>query len=338
VRILLLTLWKPARGGIVTHVENLIAHSRNEFSLLTYPRTPDLPFLRAAAYLAVNLLRGLRRECDVLHAHYTLPQGLLGRILKGLKRRPLVVTIHGSDLTRLARNPLLRPLLRWVLLGSDRIIVVSRFLEEEVVGLRVPREKVRVIYNGVQEKPRVPQREKKGRKVLFVGNLVPQKGVDVLLEAQKILERKGRGPELLIVGDGKEREALERLSRVLGLEGVRFLGLRKDTEALFRESSLFVLPSREEGFGLVLLEAMSHGVPVVAAAVGGIGEIIENGVNGLLVEKEDPDALAQAIEGLLSNDSLRCQLVEKGYQTVERFRWPRMAREVDAIYEDVALR
>lgn len=333
MRILLLSLWKPSRGGVVTHVKNLIDNSANDFVIISYPPV-RIPLLRAAGYVLAGLLKGLRLRFDVIHAHYAVPQGLLGVLLKKIKKKPLVVTLHGSDMTVLGRNPLTRPLVAYVLKEADRVIAVSGFLRNEALRIGGDEEKTKVIRGGVSPGKR-PRKEVRGKNtVLFIGGLVKQKGADILVKAFKRVMEK-HNAELVIVGDGPERASLERLCRELGV-AAEFTGYVEDTRNVLRKSSVLVLPSREEGFGLVLLEAMALGIPVVATRVGGIQEIIADGENGLLVEREDPEALAEAISRVLEDPGLRSRLVSKGFETLAGFSWEKMAGEVDDVYRELA--
>ncbi|MBI5252794.1 MAG: glycosyltransferase family 4 protein, partial [Euryarchaeota archaeon] len=304
MRILLITIWKPNRGGIVTHVENLIRHSKNEFKVLTYGGGIDLPFLRALSFVFFGFLGGVRENFDLIHAHYAVPQGFLGVLLKKVLRKPLVVTLHGSDITVLGRGAA-KPLMSFVLNNSDAIIAVSEFLRRETINLGASKEKIKVIYGGAPYPPmsRLVEKLQDGRRITFIGSLVRQKGVDVLIRAFVEVKKKLPDAELVIVGDGREKKSLEKLSSELGIE-VNFLGYREDLSSILEKSAVLVLPSKEEGFGLTLLEAMAVGVPVVASRVGGIEEIIEHEYNGILFEKENSKELAEGIIRILENKEL----------------------------------
>lgn len=329
MRVLLLTLWKPRKGGVVTHVENLIKNSRNEFIIQSYPQFIDLPLFRAFSFVLVGFFMRLTTKYDIIHAHYALPQGFLGVLLKKVRKKPLILTLHGSDLTLLAKSQITRPIVKLVLRSSDRVLVVSEFLKRETVKLGIGEEKIRVVYMG--SAPRDTKKEEfglDGRIVTFIGGLVKQKGVDILLEAFKEVP----DAKLVIVGDGKERSNLERLAS--DIEDVHFLGYREDLISVLEKSRVLVLPSRQEGFGLILLEAMSAGVPVVATRVGGIVEIVEDRYNGILVEPENPEQLAEGINRVLEDRELRKNLIENGRKTVERFSRESVSNVVDEIYEE----
>lgn len=336
MRILLISAWKPQKGGIATHAENLVRNSKNSFEVLTYGKV-NLPILRAPAFVFSGFINGARKDFDVIHAHYAVPQGFLGVLLKKLQRKPLVTTVHGSDITVLAKSALGRLLVKFVLRNSDRILAVSEFLKSEVVKLGVSEGKVRVIYSGVPVHQKPPVSSLKlpdGEIIAFVGGLVQQKGVDVLLRAYKLVSERRHGTALVIVGDGRERAGLEKLDIELGTNA-HFVGSMENIAPVLEKSAVLVLPSREEGFGLVLLEAMNVGVPVIASRVGGIPEIVRHGYNGILVEKENPEELADAILKVLNDGELRNSLVRNAKGSVKAFKWERTAGEIDAVYEEV---
>lgn len=333
MRVLLLTQWGTG-GGISVHVARLMEHSKNDFDIITYPRFINAPILRAFSFVLFGFSRGLFRRFDIIHAHYALPQGFLGILLKYFKSKPLVITVHGSDLTVLPKNPASRLLLGFVLKNADRVIAVSNFLKEGVEELGVPVGKCGTIYGGVTIEDDEEPFEPDGPVIAFVGSLVPQKGVDTLIDAFK--EVKAHDASLIVVGDGPERKRLESLAA--GSKNIQFLGRRKGIKNILTKSDVLVLPSREEGFGLVLLEAMVLGTPVVATNVGGIPEIAEDGLSGILVEKDNPKQLAIAIDRVLQERELRDTLIENGREKAKKFTWEKMAHEIDRLYDGVGAR
>ena len=154
--------------------------------------------------------------------------------------------------------------------------------------------------------------------ILFVGRLTQAKGIDVLLKAIKILKNKySKNLKIAIVGDGELKENLTTLTVALGVNReVKFLGVRKDIDELMLSSKTFVLPSRWEGLPMVVLEAMSRGMSIIATTVGGIPEVIESGKEGILISPENPEALAQAINDLLENEELQKKLRQAAYKKV----------------------
>jgi len=346
MKILLISLWKPKKGGVVTRVSNLVKNSENDFLVLTHytdtnpevlgAKYIDLPVLRALTFTVSGFFKGKNADFDVIHAHYAVPQGLLGVFLKKISKKPLVVTLHGSDMTILARNWVTRPLVKYVLKNADNVITVSEFLRNEVLKLGINAKKVTTIYAGFSCTGRDRAVLSERKTITFIGALVKQKGVDTLLKAFKSVKKVFPESQLLIVGDGKERKNLERLVKDLGLCDVRFTGFVTDLENIFKETAVLTQPSREEGFGLTLLEAMNYCIPIVAARVGGIKEIIENGYNGILVKKEDPEELSNAIIEVLKDEELRVQMIKNGKESIKRFSWEKMADEIDGFYKELA--
>jgi len=316
-------------------VERVISRMPHEFVIVTYPRDVRLPLLRAVAFLLWGLAEGIMRHrgCELIHAHYAVPQGLLGVLLKRILKLPLVVTVHGSDVLRLAETKAGKVLVGLALNGADAVVAVSNFLGLRLRELGVPPGKIRVIYGGVE----LPEKSEAapGKRVLFVGSLVEQKGVDVLLRSFRRVKEQIPEAELLIVGDGRERERLEELSRSLGLRDVHFEGAKEDLEAYYSGSRVLALPSRTEGFGLVALEAMARGLPVVATRTGGIPEVVLHRRTGILVEPDNPEALAEALIEVLSNGELWKRLSSRAREWASKFSWDRTAAEYEEVYREV---
>ncbi len=179
--------------------------------------------------------------------------------------------------------------------------------------------------------------------ILGIGRVVPQKGFDVLLDAYALLaQARPDAPDLIIAGDGPERERLQAQVSDLGLTGrVHLIGRadRATAVALFKGCAIFVLPSRQEPQGIVNLEAMICGKPVVAARVGGVPEVVLDGETGLLVPGEDAPAFARALEALLADPARAHALGEAGRARAEaRFTWARIADQYFDIYQSVKKR
>jgi glycosyltransferase involved in cell wall biosynthesis len=249
---------------------------------------------------------------DIVFAPWAYPDGwAAARLAHGLGL-PVVIQVHGSDIRQLDTFAARADGTRQALMAADGVITVSEDLARRVVALGAAPEAVCTIVDGVDRTvfhpgDRAHARQLLGldpgtRHLLFVGNLVPVKGLDVLLQACARLEGAVRQPwRLHLVGDGRSRQALEALAQSLGLAGrVSFHGsiAHDRLPDWFRAADLFVLPSRSEGIPNVLLEASACGTPYVASAVGGIPEIAALGAS-VLVPPEDPQALAQAIAGAL---------------------------------------
>ena len=197
---------------------------------------------------------------------------------------------------------------RYVLGSTSMAVPTSRFEARQLVAAGFPADRIKVIPSGVAVTEKPKPRDKVGRMVLYVGRLEKAKGIDVLLDAVETL----RWPCILVGrSDGYIEKELAKHPDV----DVTLMGVlpKRELSEVFEKSDVFVLPSRSELTSLVVREAQLAGVPVVATNVGGMSEIITNGVSGLLVRPSDPDALAYAINEAVLNPKLRGRLIEEGY-------------------------
>jgi glycosyltransferase involved in cell wall biosynthesis len=209
-----------------------------------------------------------------------------------------------------------------------------------VSHIGLPPEKLGVIYNGVQvpETSASPREARAklglpldGQVIGTVSRLYLVKGIDFLIRALAQMDDAA----LAIVGDGPERAALETLADTLGVAGrIHWTGHRRDVPTLLPAFDLYVQPSLHEGMSNTILEAMAAGLPVVATAVGGTPEVVDDGVTGLLVPPRDPDALAGVIVRLLRDLDLRRKMGRAGQERVRRhFSLEQMVRQTQALYE-----
>jgi glycosyltransferase involved in cell wall biosynthesis len=214
-----------------------------------------------------------------------------------------------------------------------RVLVASRFVEGVHLRSGIPKDLLRVVGYPV-EKAIAIEADPAAPDVLYVGRLVDSKGVHVLLEALARLS----GVSAAVAGDGPARAELEELSRDLGLtDRVRFLGWigQEQRAALLRGSRVFVLPSLwDEPFGIVGVEALGAGLPVVATAAGGIPDWLDDGVTGILVPRGDRDTLARALDRLLQDEPLRRRYASAGPIASERFS---LARHLDVLLPALGL-
>ena len=287
---------------------------------------------------------------DVVHAHMYRAETVATRAIIALgeagQRRPyLVATIHSSRIRSLEDQQHLRELTPYM----DRLIAVSKAIEHKLVDEQRTEVPVSLIYNGVdldrydsQEAcctlPEEYGMEPGSCIVGVVARLEPEKGHPTLLEAWPAVLRAVPDAYLLVVGEGSRRDALEAQARELRIaHRVVFTGRRDDVPAVTAALDVAVLPSYREAQGMVILEAMALSRPVVASNVGGIPEMIEDGVTGLLVPPHDADALAGAIVRLLKNHSLADMIGRAGHDMVhDRFCIQLMVRAVEAIYDEGA--
>lgn len=268
-------------------------------------RTNPWTKLALIPFLIAHTLTVLRyaRWADILHANWTL-SGMVVWITRWLHRKPCVVTVQGSDVFQGLKIPVVRQVSLWALKHVDFVFALSRALDREVQGVGVPAEKVKIVPNGINlGSIRNLQQEAISREpvILFVGSLFWRKGVTHLLEAFRQIAHEIPDYRLVFVGEGDQREGLEKQVRDSGLESrVLFTGNvpHDDVIRWMRRAKVFVLPSVEEGQGVVLLEAMACGTPCIGSNVGGIPDIVTPDC-GFLFEAENVQALADTLKRIL---------------------------------------
>jgi colanic acid/amylovoran biosynthesis glycosyltransferase len=295
-----------------------------------------------------RLLAG--RKPTLIHAHFGI-EGVYALPLAARLGVPLVTTFHGFDATlstagffgspAWAWYPVLRPRLKR---EGNLFLCASSFIRDKLLAQGFPAERTLVHYIGVDSTAIMPRAAGEEEPViLHVARLVEVKGTEFLIRAFGLLAR----PEarLVLIGDGPLRGRLEQLARECGVaERVEFLGALPHREVLgwMRRASLLALPSvrtasgREEGLGMVTLEAAATGVPAVGSDLGGIRETIRDRETGFLVPERDPAALAARMEALLADEALRRRMGEAARRRVEReFDITRQSAVLEEIYDEV---
>src|SRR5215216_3135410 len=274
-------------------------------------------------------------EPDIVHAHWWFPGGLVGTWLSGLSGVPLVTTLHGTDV-RLARGTAMaRPLFRHVLQQSSAVTTVSRWLAKETETL-VSGVQASVAPMPVATDLFTPGGARDPNRLLFVGRLTAQKGIAVLLDA---LGRMRHKPVLDVVGDGALAKDLAERSRTLGIaDRVNWLGhlAQPSLPDLYRRAAALVVPSTDEGLGLVAVEAQLCETPVVGFESGGLTDTVQHDRTGLLVPPGNVEALAAALDQLLDHPDHGTDLGRAGRMVaLAGFAPESAARRYAGIYRSV---
>ncbi len=292
---------------------------------------------------ALRVIKKEGLEFDIIHAHFTWPSGYAGVKLGKKFRVPVVVTAHGYDVYDLPfRDKYYLEKIIWTLKTCDHVITVSRSNLDILTGkLGVPESRVSLISNGFDGRLFRPMDKEHTREelglpldkkiVLSVGNLVPVKGHEFLIQASKTVLNTRKDVLFVIVGGGPLRKKLESLTGELGVRGhFLFAGPRPHEEILLwmNAADLFVLPSLSESFGIVALEALAVGTPVVATINGGSEEIITSKEYGLLCPSADPECLAEKILIALTKEWDG----EKIREYAEQFTWEKVVDRILRTY------
>lgn len=301
----------------------------------------------------------LKHDVDLVHVSFDIPPGPFAGLRYAKKKKvPLVVTYHGdwdtnygSIIRKMGVSLSNKLVVNDLLSYADIIISPSKIYLETSDYLAKFEEKITVIPNGVNINEFEGNVSKtKSRKILklpiheklilFFGYLSPYKSPDILLKALPIILDKISNVKLVFAGSGDMMDDLKKLSVELGVERqVLFAGfIEKNNRHLFyKAADVFCLPSsmKTESFGIVNLEAMASGIPVVASNYGGIPDVIKDGENGLLIPPNDPDSLAKALIKLLKNDNKREKMGINGKNKAKNYSWTKIAKKTNELYNKV---
>lgn len=335
-----------------------IAHTENRdgFNIL-HPRFPVVPkiywFSGLGFFIGTfRLLRRLSQEQGtiLIHSHCAYPDGVGAAIAARLLGLRYVITAHGSDINVIANRATIRPQIRWAIQGANGVISVSRALEEKIKVLaRDPLKRSICIPCAGFDPAMFSVRLKAPIRyslslsttaiiAVFVGHLVPIKGVDFLVSAWAQLwcdDRLRAGDRLIIIGEGACRKTLEQLVLNLGLQAsVSFLGSlpQSDVSCWISASDFLCLPSHNEGTPNVVVEALASGVPIVATRVGGVPDLVQEGINGYLVWPGEASELAQAIAKTIS----RSWNADEIASSASHLTWDSLARQNYQFLQSIA--
>ena len=282
----------------------------HEVQVTAYPLFRYPPYDLALASKMVEVIEHFGVE--VLHAHYAVPHAVSAVLAREMASSPVKVltTLHGTDVTLIGQDKSYLPATRYGILRSDGITAVSQHLKEETNRVICSECEIDVVYNFVDTDRYRPGPDEEtraglcraGEKILLhVSNYRAVKRPEEVVRMFSIVAAE-MPARLLLVGEGPELPRAEALANELGVgDRVQYLGQRADIERILPCADAFLLPSASESFGLAALEAMACGVPPIASRVGGLPEVVEDGVSGLLGDIGDEEALAARLLDLLSD-------------------------------------
>jgi glycosyltransferase involved in cell wall biosynthesis len=322
--------YAPRRFETLAYGGNMAAQVRDSWSA----RFTLVGFLGAEFQAGVRARREM--QPDIVHAHWWFPNGLAATWVARMGHTPLVTTLHGTDV-RMARTiPASRPPFRHVMQHSAAVTAVSRWLAEEAQSIVSMKPPIVAPMPVATELFSATPHIARTRRLLFVGRLMPQKGIDLLIDA---LAQLSPDISLDVVGDGPDRAALEaRASSAAVSTRVSFHGAVKqyDLPAFYQRALALVVPSALEGLGLVAVEAQLCETPVVAFDSGGLPDVIQHERTGILVRERSAGALAAAIATLLARDDLGATLGAAGrLHALATFAPESVAKRYAEIYRNV---
>ena len=280
---------------------------------------------------------------DLLHVHYAIPHTISGLLAQqmtaGRMRLPVITTLHGTDITLVGMDRSYFPITKFSIEQSNGITSISQDLRRHTIEVFHVANDIRVIYNFVNcdlYKPSA-ERIRTPKRLIHISNFRPVKRVNdcirILAEVRKEVDA-----ELYMVGDGPDRGPAERLARELGVDRhTTFLGKQNHVERTIPLAHVLLLPSEMESFGLAALEAMACGVPPVATRVGGVPELVTDGVDGFLEPVGDIAAQARRVVELLSDEGLHERVAKEARATASRrFCTELIIPQYERYYQEVA--
>jgi N-acetyl-alpha-D-glucosaminyl L-malate synthase BshA len=320
----------------------------HEVEMEDYPLFEHPPYALALAVALHDAAR--KHELDLVHVHYAIPHAtsawVAHEMLGEESDLKIVTTLHGTDITLVGIHPSFQAITRFSILKSHGLTAVSEFLKRETVrDFTVPEDRVHVIPNfidtsvyrpGLEPCHREALAPEGGKIVMHISNFRAVKRAEDVVSVFARLTAK-QPATLVLIGDGPERPRVLLRAEELGVrDRVVFLGKHTSVHELLSCADLFLLPSASESFGLVALEAMACGAPVVASNVGGLPEVIDHGTTGYMFDVGDIEGMAEAGLRIMGDDDHWRSLSEAGRAVaVERFSAARVVPQYERYYEQV---
>jgi N-acetyl-alpha-D-glucosaminyl L-malate synthase BshA len=323
----------------------------HEVEVSSYPLFQYPPYCLALASRMADVAESYR--LDLLHVHYAIPHSISALLARQMtsrgngkaRRLPFITTLHGTDITLVGTDPSYFGITKFSIEESDGITAISEDLRRHTLEVFGIRQEIRVIHNFVNCEVYKPDPDRRGieqfapdgeKLLIHLSNFRPVKRV---LDCVRILAevRKHVPARLLMVGDGPERGPAEHLAWTLGIsQYVHFLGKQNQVERLIRLADVILMPSEMESFGLAALEAMACGVPAVATRVGGVPELITDGVDGFLEKPGDIEGLAKRTTQILTDQPLHDRMASAARNTATtRFCSEKLIPQYEAWYKQV---
>ncbi|MEY4462161.1 MAG: hypothetical protein RLY98_701 [Bacteroidota bacterium] len=316
----------------------------HEVNVPEYPLFHYQPYELALSSKLVDMVKLYKIE--VLHVHYAIPHAYAGYMAKQMLKDegidiPMVTTLHGTDITLVGNHPFYKPAVTFSINKSDFVTSVSQSLKDDTLKLFNIKNEIQVIPNFI-ELDKIKKEDKspcqrsvmandEERIITHISNFRKVKRIpDIIAIFNKI--QKEIPAKLMMVGEGPEKEKAEHLCRELGIQDkVIFFGNSNEIDTILCQTDLFLLPSKTESFGLVALEAMACGVPVISSNAGGLPEVNKDGFSGYLSEVGDVDGMAENAMKILKEDAVLTEFKKNALITAQQFD----IKKILPLYEDL---
>ncbi|NNK80731.1 MAG: N-acetyl-alpha-D-glucosaminyl L-malate synthase BshA [Flavobacteriales bacterium] len=361
----------PTFGGsgvVATELGIALAEKGHEVHFITYDQpvrlgharsnifyhevtVTDYPLFKYAPYelvLTSKLVEVVEyHDLELLHVHYAIPHASAAFMARSImekkgRRVPFITTLHGTDITLLGRDSSYEPVITFAINESDAVTAVSESLKRDTYEIFHVDREIQVIHNFIDTsryKRRFDEElhqsyAPKGEKLLVhTSNFRPVKRIDDIIKAFAKL-REELNVKLLLIGDGPERSKVQQLCKDLGTcNSVTMLGKLKKPEEVMAVADLYIQASEHESFGLSALEAMASGIPVVSTNAGGIPEVVQHGISGMLNEVGDIEGLAKSAYHILQDENIHRSFKEKALERSAHFDTHRILPVYEELYE-----
>lgn len=280
-----------------------------------------------------------KHNFDLIHIHGSAPEDNFGYLLAIMYKLPYILTVHGDSVYSLVKKPKRFKNSKRAIIKANAVISVSSRVLERVVNFTGRKKNNFIIYNGFIP-PNYIRNDKLNSEIniLFVGNLIYRKGCQYLIEAFNILCQEFNCIKLIIVGSGELRsELVKQASNLSCHKNIEFAGQLNHSSVLeyMQDCDIFVLPSWDEAFGVVYLEAMAFCKPVIGTKGEGISDLISDGFNGFLVKPKNVDDIVLKLKLLINDVNLRKKIGKEGYNSIKKYTWEYNAKGTIDVYKKV---
>lgn len=315
----------------------------HEVSVPNYPLFHYQPYELALSSKLVNMAK--LHEIEIVHVHYAIPHAYAGYMAKQMLAQegifiPMVTTLHGTDITLVGSHPYYKPAVTFSINNSDAVTSVSQSLKDDTLRLFNIKKEIEVVPNFIDTKKyenlysdceRELIASNNEKIITHISNIRKVKRVDDVIGIFDRIQKK-LPAKLVIVGDGPEKESLENLCKKKGIdEKVLFVGNSHEVDKILCFSDLFILPSEHESFGLVALEAMVCGVPVISSNAGGLPEVNIHGESGYLSDVGNVDEMAENALKIFENNGTHQLFKRKAKENAQRFE----TKLIVPLYEEI---